>query len=103
VSATGIHKMGTIDRRFVSPVGFSNGSAPFALKKPPPLVPSCLTDSCDATGPRGMTWLNKHGYGKCQKHAFCDTHIRSSPRIRPSMASAKTTIPAITRKSPMPS
>ena len=38
------------------PVGFSNGSAPLALKKPPPFVPSCLMTSCDAMGPRGMTW-----------------------------------------------
>ena len=52
-----MHKMSTIERKLVSPVGFSNGSAPLALKKPPPLVPSCLMVSCEATGPRGMTWL----------------------------------------------
>ena len=49
--------MSAIDRKFVRPVGFSNGSAPLALKKPPPFVPSCLMTSCDAIGPRGMTWL----------------------------------------------
>ena len=32
-------------------VGFSNGCAELALKKPPPLVPSILMASCDATGP----------------------------------------------------
>ncbi len=35
-------------------MGFSNGCAELALKKPPPLVPSCLIASCDATGPRAM-------------------------------------------------
>ena len=44
-----------MDRKFVSPVGFSNGSAPLALKNPPPLVPSCLMVSCEASGPRGIT------------------------------------------------
>ena len=34
-----------------SGVGFSNGCALFALKKPPPLVPSILIASCEATGP----------------------------------------------------
>ncbi len=52
-----MHKISRMDSRLVSPVGFSNGSAPLALKNPPPLVPSCLMTSCEATGPRGMTWL----------------------------------------------
>ncbi len=43
--------MSTISRKFVSGVGFSNGCALLALKKPPPLVPSSLMISCDATGP----------------------------------------------------
>ncbi len=46
-----IAKMPNIARKFVSGVGFSNGCALFALKKPPPLVPNCLMISCDATGP----------------------------------------------------
>ena len=33
-------------------VGFSNGKAELTLKKPPPLVPSCLIAICDAAGPR---------------------------------------------------
>ena len=41
----------SICRKFVSGVGFSNGCAELALKKPPPLVPSFLIASCDATGP----------------------------------------------------
>ena len=36
-------------------MGFSNGWALLALKKPPPLVPSILMASCEATGPRAMT------------------------------------------------
>ena len=44
-----------MDSRFVSPVGFSNGLAPLALKNPPPFVPSCLMASWEPTGPRGMT------------------------------------------------
>src|SRR5215471_20840852 len=42
VSADGIMKIVNIDQKFVHGVGFSNGCAEFALKKPPPLVPSCL-------------------------------------------------------------
>ena len=37
--------------------GFSNGCAALALKKPPPLVPSCLIASCVATGPSAMVCL----------------------------------------------
>ena len=40
-----------MDSRLVNGVGFSNGCAALALKNPPPLVPSCLMASCDATGP----------------------------------------------------
>ena len=40
-----------------SAVGFSNGCAEFALKNPPPLVPSCLIASCEATGPPGRLWV----------------------------------------------
>ena len=37
--------------RLVSGVGFSNGCALLVLKNPPPFVPHCLMNSCDATGP----------------------------------------------------
>ena len=49
--------MPNIARKFVSGVGFSNGCALLALKKPPPLVPNCLMISCDAAGPCAMTCL----------------------------------------------
>jgi hypothetical protein len=46
-----IEKMRTISRKLVPGVGFSYGCAELALKNPPPLVPSSLMASCDATGP----------------------------------------------------
>ncbi len=42
--------------KFESWVGFSNGIAELTLKKPPPLVPSCLIATCEATGPRASVW-----------------------------------------------
>ncbi len=51
VSADGITKIVNIDQKLVHGVGFSNGCAAFALKKPPPFVPSCLIASWLATGP----------------------------------------------------
>ncbi len=53
-SAAGIRKIASICRKLVSGVGFSYGCAELALKKPPPLVPSILIASCDATGPIGQ-------------------------------------------------
>ena len=41
----------SISTRLVNPVGFSNGWAELTLKKPPPLVPSSLIASWEATGP----------------------------------------------------
>src|SRR5678816_751838 len=51
VSPEEIAKMANIARKFENGVGFSNGCALFALKKPPPLVPNCLITSCEATAP----------------------------------------------------
>ena len=42
--------------KFVNAVAFSNGMAELTLKKPPPLVPSCLIATCDATGPTASSW-----------------------------------------------
>ena len=44
-----------ISRMLVQALGFSNGCAALALKKPPPLVPSSLMISWLATGPIEMT------------------------------------------------
>ena len=51
---TGSAKIANIDQKFVHGVGFSNGWAALALKKPPPLVPSCLMASWLATGPMAI-------------------------------------------------
>ena len=51
VSADGIAKIANIDQKFDHGVGFSNGCAELTLKKPPPLVPSCLIAIWLATGP----------------------------------------------------
>ena len=48
-------KIANIDRKFVHGVGFSNGCAALALKKPPPFVPSCLIADWLATGPIART------------------------------------------------
>ncbi|MCU1447686.1 MAG: hypothetical protein JWP54_3344 [Cryobacterium sp.] len=53
----GIASIRIIENRLVQPVGFSNGCAELALKKPPPLVPSSLTASCEAAGPPGIAWV----------------------------------------------
>ena len=50
-------KIETISTKLARGVGFSNGCAELALKKPPPLVPSILTASCEATGPTAMVCL----------------------------------------------
>ena len=52
----GIASIRMIWNRLVQPVGFSNGCAELALKKPPPLVPSSLIASWEATGPPGIDW-----------------------------------------------
>ena len=56
VSAAGIRRMKSISTKFESWVGFSNGNAELTLKKPPPLVPSCLIATCEATGPSASVW-----------------------------------------------
>ena len=53
VSATGRTRIRKTSRRLVIAVGFSNGCAELALKKPPPLLPSSLMASWLATGPPG--------------------------------------------------
>ena len=57
--AAGIRKMHSISSRLAKAVGFSKGWAELVLKKPPPLVPSSLMESCDATGPMARTWVSE--------------------------------------------
>ena len=56
-SAAGIRKMLSICTKLDSAVGFSYGCAELALKKPPPLVPTILMASCEATGPMASVWV----------------------------------------------
>ena len=56
VSAAGMSRMKSISTKFANVVGFSNGIALFTLKKPPPLVPSCLIAICEAAGPSARVW-----------------------------------------------
>ena len=51
VSAAGISSIASNSTKFERPDGFSNGIAELTLKNPPPLVPSSLMISCEATGP----------------------------------------------------
>ena len=51
VSAAGISRISSSSTKFENAVGFSNGIAQLTLKKPPPLVPSCLIAICEAPGP----------------------------------------------------
>ncbi len=53
-SENGIRSSRKISTQFVQVFGFSNGCDEFALKKPPPLVPSSLMTSWLATGPPGI-------------------------------------------------
>ncbi len=63
-------------------LGFSNGCAALALKKPPPLVPSILIAICDATGPSAIDLLRafhrRRGYraGQCLRNAERNQHQR---------------------------
>ena len=52
--AAAMSRIESISRKFESDVGFSSGWAELALKKPPPLVPSCLMAICEAAGPSGI-------------------------------------------------
>ena len=53
-SANGITRSRKISNQLLNGFGFSNGCAEFALKNPPPLLPSSLMTSCEATGPPTM-------------------------------------------------
>ena len=48
----------SISKKLVNAVGFSKGWAELTLKKPPPLVPSSLITSWEATGPIAIVWVS---------------------------------------------
>ena len=54
MSEKGTANIRSISTKLVSGVGFSNGWAEFAFRKPPPLLPSSLMTSCEAIGPRAI-------------------------------------------------
>ena len=54
VRPNGMIRISSISSQFVIPFELSNGWAELALKKPPPLLPSSLIDSCEASGPRAI-------------------------------------------------
>src|SRR5215831_9269645 len=64
VSAAPSEKIEIICTKLDSAVGFSNGCAALALKKPPPLVPSILMAICEATGPTAMGLLRAFQRGR---------------------------------------
>ena len=85
VIADGIAKIVSIDQKLVHGVGFSNGCAALALKKPPPLVPSCLIASWLATGPIAIVCFTPSSvvtsrYGLKFWMAPCCTMIRATRR-----------------------
>ncbi len=53
--------MASIWMKSATAVGFSKGWAALALKNPPPLVPSILMITCEATGPTAMVWIAPSG------------------------------------------
>ncbi len=56
-SAAGMIRTASISTKLVNAVGFSNGCAELTLKNPPPLVPSSLIASWEATGPMPIDWV----------------------------------------------
>ena len=56
VRATGMTRSRKISKKLLSALGFSNGWAEFALKIPPPFVPSSLMASWDAAGAIGIVF-----------------------------------------------
>ena len=61
VSETGMSRIAMISTILLSGVGFSNGCAEFAAKMPPPLVPSSLMASCEATGASALVTEFRRG------------------------------------------
>ena len=88
IDANGISSSKNSSKYPVKLVGLSNGAAELALKKPPPLVPSCLIAICEATGPRAMSWVAPWTVcatawpEKVSRHALGDQHDRADDRQR---------------------
>src|SRR5262250_96420 len=69
VIAAPIANIEIICTKFDNAVGFSKGCAALALKKPPPLVPSILMATCEATDRKSTRLNSSH---RCISYAvFC--------------------------------
>ena len=68
--------MANISSQLVSAVGFSNGWAELALKKPPPLLPSSLIHSWEAIGPEGDGLLARPG---ASSRSAVGSHVWGTP------------------------
>ena len=77
-------RIASSSRKHESGVEFSNGCAELTLKKPPPLVPSCLIAICEAAGPERQGLLGDRlavGAGGRLRPAWrCDRARTSAPR-----------------------
>lgn len=62
VMEKGMRRMRKISKRLEKGVGFSKGWAALALKYPPPLVPSSLIASCEATAPPFHCWASPENW-----------------------------------------
>jgi hypothetical protein len=64
VKAAPSTKISSNSAKLVSGLGFSNGCAELALKKPPPSPLKSLMASCEATGPRAMVYVGRAFKGR---------------------------------------
>ena len=83
-----------VSRKLESGVGFSNGCAELTLKKPPPLVPSCLMAICEAAGPTArvcsVTSLSVGVHGRARPARPWRTERASARHPGETSASART-------------
>ena len=97
--------MRKISSMFVHGWGFSKGWDELPLKKPPPLVPSSLMTSWEATGPPGMIWSPPAMPVTCMKPMkFCaapPTMSRKAPTAAIGMRMRRVVRVRSTQKLPM--
>ena len=78
-----------------SGVEFSNGCAEFTLKNPPPLVPSCLTATCDAAGPEGERLLGQRLAVRARRGLNAGGTVRYGPNVCTTPCDTSTTASTI--------
>src|ERR1041384_8256604 len=106
VMADGMLQISSSVKKLASPDGFSKGCAELALKIPPPLVPSCLMISCDATGPSAIVCLPPSRVVIVRKGSkFCGTPratYTSPPRSESGKSTWRVALTVSTQKLPTP-